>query len=92
MKKHFNHIILIILILILLYTIFILEESIRLSNATNAKPLIIVSETNNTYKTTYSSIGFKLVNKYGKNTEEKLFCLGQEFWLFDKFMIWGWIS
>ena len=50
MMKYFKRILSIILILTLTYTLFIIEESIRLSNDTNARPLIIISETNNTYK------------------------------------------
>lgn len=92
MKKYFKLILSIIIIIILTYTLFIFEESIRLSNNTHAKPLVIISETKNTYKDTYSSVGFKLVNKYRIDEKENFFCIGQEFWLFDKFMLWGWIS
>jgi len=92
MKNLFKILISLIILITFMYTFFIMEESIRLSNDTNSKPLIIISQTKNTYQDTYKSIGFKLINKYGKDEKENLFCIGQEFWLWNKFMLWGWIS
>lgn len=82
------------------YTLFLIEESIRLSMDTNNKPFIIIKETSIDKSIDevlyYESIGFKLINKYVNTQEEtgsiESTLVGQEFWLFDAFMLWGWIS
>lgn len=80
-----------IISIIATYTIFIIEESIRTSNNMNSKPLIILNKENEKENITYNSLGFKLTNKYGV-VEDKKILIGQEFWLFDSFLIWAWIS
>lgn len=80
-----------IISIISIYTIFIIEESIRTSNNMNSKPLIILNKENKKENITYNSLGFKLTNKYGV-VEDKKILIGQEFWLFDSFLIWAWIS
>lgn len=86
----------IILLFTLLYTIFIIEESIRISNDSSAKPLIILKEESDYEIITYYSIGFRLTNRYGYSQidyeENKKVIVGQDLWLFDIFLIWGWIS
>ena len=98
MKRIFKIIGIIILSIIGIYTMFIIEESIRLSNDLEAKPIIVISK-NNLNKGTdkdvvYYSLGFKFINKYGNPQveDEEMVIVGQEFWLFDTFMLWGWIS
>lgn len=80
-----------IISIISIYTIFIIEESIRTSNNMNSKPLIIFNKENKKENITYNSLGFKLTNKYGV-VEDKKTLIDQEFWLFDSFLIWAWIS
>ena len=80
-----------IISIIAIYTIFIIEESIRTSNNMNSKPVIILNTEINNDNITYNSLGFKLNNKYGV-VEDKKTLIGQEFWLFDSFLIWAWIS
>ncbi len=88
MKKFLKFTGITIVSIILIYVLFIVEESIRLSNNAVAKPLIVFEEYKTREITIYKSIGFTL-----KNDEcNKGLCGGQEFWLFDKFLIWGWIS
>lgn len=92
MKKFIG---LILLFFIGIYIIFVTEESIRLSNDIKAKPLIVLEKSIINNATTYKSIGFKLTNRYGKaQTEEikNIVCIGREFWLFDKILVWGWIN
>ena len=100
MKKVLKIVGIVLLSIIGVYTIFVVEESIRLSNNVDAKPVIVIFKTdldksvNNSV--TYDSLGFKLVNKYGKPQVEEenieLILVSQEFWLFNTFMLWGWIS
>lgn len=97
MKKVLKIIGIVLLSIIGIYTIFVIEESIRLSNNVDAKPMLVIFKTdfNKSVNSsvTYDSIGFKLINKYSDtNVNEEPFIIGQEFWLFDTFMLWGWIS
>lgn len=97
MKKVLKIIGIVLLSIIGIYTIFVIEESIRLSNNVDAKPLIVImkSDVNKNIENdvVYNSIGFKLINTYGTSLEDNIdVLLGQEFWLFDTFMLWGWIS
>ena len=91
MKKVLKIIGIVLLSIIGIYTLFVIEESIRLSNNVDAKPMLVILKTdfNKSVNSsvTYDSIGFKLINKYSDT-----FIIGQEFWLFDTFMLWGWIS
>ena len=91
MKRTFKILGITIISIIAIYTIFIIEESIRTSNNMNSKPLIILNKENKKENITYNSLGFKLTNKYGV-VEDKKILIGQEFWLFDSFLIWAWIS
>ena len=104
MKKVIKIISLVLLSIIGAYSVFVIEESIRLSKDVDARPLIIndvqMGDHNSGHgMCTYHSIGFKLINKYSEihvdeEDEENVesFIIGQEFWLFDTFMLWGWIS
>jgi hypothetical protein len=95
MKRIFKIIGIIILSIIGIYTMFIIEESIRLSNDLEAKPVMVISKSDVYNDVIYYSLGFKLVNKYGNpqvDDEVESILVGQEFWLFDTFMLWGWIS
>lgn len=97
MKKMVKFFGIVLLSIIGIYTLFVVEESIRIANDVNAKPLIVImkSDVNKNVESdvVYQSIGFKLINTYVFSSEgnEKLL-LGQEFWVFDTFMLWGWIS
>lgn len=97
MKKVVKIIGIVLLSIIGIYTIFVVEESIRLSNDNDAIPVIVIFKTdlNKSVNSsvTYDSIGFKLINKYSETgVNEESFIIGQEFWLFDTFLLWGWIS
>lgn len=91
MKKFFKILSIIILSLIACYIIFIIEEGVRLSKNQTAKPLIILNTEINNGNITYNSLGIKLTNKHGV-VEDKKILVSQEFWLFDHFLIWAWIS
>ena len=96
MKKIIKIIFLVFSLLIFLYTIFMVEESIRISHNLDAKPLIILKKETNYERITYYSVGFRLTNKYGYSQldyeKENRIIIGQDLWLFGKFLIWGWIS
>lgn len=101
MKKAIKIISLVLLSIIGAYSVFVIEESIRLSKDVDARPLIInkveieCDECVNSSTVVYS-LGFKLVNKFGNpqvdDENSEVIVVGQEFWLFDTFMLWGWIS
>ena len=82
--------------IIVIYALFITEEVIRLSHNSLAEPLIVFKESNtgNNGDVTYKSLGFTLTTEFAKFSENKdmVYPISQELWLFDKFLIWGWIS
>jgi hypothetical protein len=93
MKLYFKILFIVFFIIVGVYSLFIFEESTRLLNYAESKPLIVIREEKGNDLITYRSIGFKLTNKYGigmLGTEDTL--ISQELWLFDSFMIWRWIS
>lgn len=96
LKKKIKIIGIVIILIVFLYTIFIVEESIRLSNNTLAEPLIIFEESysGNIGDVAYKSLGFTFKVDYANfsNSNDQVYPISQEFWLFDKFLIWGWIS
>ena len=81
-------------IIILIYVLFIAEESIRLSIKKSAEPLIVFEEKyiNEGKELTYKSLEFTYNMSFSCRSSDLCFLSGQEFWLFDKFLIWGWIS
>ena len=82
--------------IILMYALFIVEESIRLSKNSLAEPLIVFekSHSGNLGDVTYRSLGFTLKTEYAKvnSSNDDIYPVSQEFWLFNKFLIWGWVS
>ena len=96
MRKKIKVLWLILFIVVLIYTLFIVEESIRLSNNPLSAPLIIFEESysGNVGDVTYKSLGFTLKIDYAKFTDssDMVYPVAEEFWLFDRFLIWGWIS
>lgn len=102
MKQLLNIIFGIIITVLILFTIYIVVESVRLRNG-ESLPLIVTGGTCDgdktehieDYETDCEGIGFSIRRKYvlDTSTKDKTFNLIQEeFWLFDKFMLWGWIS
>ncbi|MBE6148872.1 MAG: hypothetical protein E7167_05275 [Firmicutes bacterium] len=95
-KKVVKVIISVILSFILAYTLFIVEESIRLSNNSLAEPLIVFEESysGSVGDATYKSLGFTLITKYAhfEGSSDRVYPIAQEFWLFDSFLIWAWVS
>ncbi len=104
MKKVAKIFIITILTILSIYVLFVAEESIRLQNG-GKSPIIILDGTCDgdkmehlsNYETNCHSIGFRIKRKYVLNNnsseDNRMFNLIQEeFWLFDKYLIWGWIS
>ena len=85
-----------ILSVVLVYALFIVEESIRLSNNSLAEPLIVFEESysGSVGDATYKSLGFTLITEYAyfEDSNDRVYPISQEFWLFDRFLIWAWIS
>ena len=96
MKKYLKFVGRVLVVIVLIYILFIVEESVRLSNNSLSEPLIILEEnySGNIGDVTYKSLGFTLKVNYAKfnDSDDIVYPVSQEFWLFDKFLIWGWIS
>jgi len=95
--------------IILLYSVFILEESIRLSHNEGSKPLIVLDKVfcskedygcydmNGEYEEKYISLGFVFKQGYyldeGSTSDNYNYHLyKEEFYLFNKIFLWGWIN
>ena len=103
MKKIIKIIILIIVSIVCLYALFLTEESIRIEKG--GDPLIVLNDTcninempyNNSYEETCHSLGFKIKKRYVYDFRPEsdvriAHIIEEEFWLFNKFLIWSWIS
>ena len=103
MKKTLKIIGIILLSLIIIYALFITEESIRLKKD-GEKPLIILGgtcdkleTTEKSYKTDCKGLGYSIKKEYllgGQVGDESIghVPISGEFLLFGKFIIWGWIA
>ena len=104
MKKTLKILAIIFISIIGLYTLFIIEESIRLKNG-GEKPLIVIGgecsrtklNTESSYKTTCKGLGYTIKREYSLGgqvgeVEKGYLLIGEEFWLFDKIIVWGWIA
>lgn len=90
--------------IILVFGLFILEESIRLEKTTYLRPLIVFKTDTNLdandlehREEVYYSLGFKLTIKYLKDEKssednEMYRATSGEFLLFNKFRLWMWVS
>ena len=89
MKKILKVTGIIIIVPIIIYILFIIEEVIRLSKSLQ-EPLI---EEINTYDSvTYKSLGYTLNRNYNCLSDGLCIVNEVEFLLFDKYFIWGWSS
>lgn len=91
MNKNLKIIGVVTLSFILLYVLFIFEESIRLSESLQ-EPLIVFEEINTYDSVTYKSLGYTLNRNYNCMSDGLCIVNEVEFLLFDKYFIWGWIS
>ena len=98
-NDYMKKILTIILSIVCIYILFVGEECIRLNNNVNSKPVIILKEEDNFDKNeyTYYSLGFKLKKEYlvdEKSHDDLRFLniVGEEFYLFDKILLWAWIE
>ena len=91
MKKALKVIGIIIISSIIIYTLFIVEEVIRLSESLQ-EPLIVIEEINTYDSVTYKSLGYTLNRNYNCLSDGLCIVNEVEFLLFDKYFIWGWIS
>ena len=104
MKKILKISLIILVSLVLLYAIFIFEESIRLHNG-KGSPLIKLGGTCTGDKTEHIDdytedcigLGYRIKREYilggmVKENNDKFYLISEEFWLFDKYLLRGWIS
>ena len=108
MKKVIKIIATIIISIICIYTLFITEESFRLKHGGKHPIIILdgtcdgdkTIHTESKYINNCKGIGYRIKREYilggiaGYASEDKkeYKLVSEEFWLFDKFLIWGWIS
>lgn len=90
----------------MIYTIFVVEECTRTKKDNYALPYIITDRTKynvsalqpgEEMSVEYYSVGFKVVVKYTLSPESHddlafVSVVGKEFWLFNTFLLWGWVS
>lgn len=91
-KQYIKYLFIAIALILIIYVLFIIEESIRLYNNKLSDPLIVIEEKHNYDSTIYKSVGFSITTKYFCRSSDLCFVNGQEFWLFNEFLIWGWID
>lgn len=107
MKKVFKITLIVFITIICIYALFLTEESIRLKNGGKA-PVIILRDsgycdgdktehTEMRYTTNCKGIGYRIEREYlfggqTNETDKGYVLIKEEFWLFDKFLLWGWIS
>ena len=90
--------------IIIVFGLFILEESIRLEKTIYSRPLIVFKTDTNLdandlehREELYYSLGFKLTRKYLKDEKssddnEMYRVISSEFLLFNKFRLWSWTA
>lgn len=92
-----------LILIICIFTIFIIEECIRLKKLDNDVPLIVFhidenySNDSKQLESVYYSLGFKIKMKFyldDKSSEDNYMynLVGEEFYLFNKILLWAWIS
>lgn len=97
-----NKLLIILISTICIFTIFMVEECIRLKVNKNSVPLIIFhndeeySEDPKQKEETYYSLGFKVEMDYyldDKSSDDNYMynIVGKEFHLFNVFVLWAWI-
>ena len=81
-------------IILIIYALFIGEESIRLSVKKSGKPLIVFEEKYNGIEeeTSYKSLGFTYITSYTCRSSDLCSLFSQEFRLFDKILMWAWVK
>jgi len=108
MKKVIKIISIIIISILLIYILFVTKESIRLKHGGRQPLIILdgtcdgdkTAHTESKYINNCKGIGYRIQREYilggiaGYASEDKkeYRLVREEFWLFDKFLIWGWIS
>lgn len=99
-------ILMIVLSCVVCFALFVLVDCVRLSKAeVGAKPLITIRENipNGEGDLSYDGLGYSVKYKMGLQQTEnskitdtasyiKEYAYGQEIWLFDKILVWGWVS
>lgn len=106
MKKSIKVLFLVLIIIVLLFTVFITFESLRLKNNPGELPLIILDQNKislddysdqETVKKKYFSLGFTVEYEYLINKKENsdvinVITIGEDFQLFNLIRLWAWIS
>ena len=78
----------IIVLVVLVYALFIVEEAFRLLFFKKLwEPLIVFEEKYTDSNITYKSLGFAFKRNLKCKSDDLCFVVGNEFWLFDKIPI-----
>ena len=104
MRKTFKVIGIVLIIIVLIYALFIIEESIRLKKD-GEYPLIItnskycnkngnINSISSNYEIKCNGLGYSIIREYSPREESSdiYYYIRGEFWLFDKYLLWGWIT
>ncbi len=105
MKKLFKTAGIVLLVIMIIFALFLAEESIRLKADSFARPLFILDMTKydvsairpgEELKVDYYGIGYKTTIRYYRPEESagdsETQVIGKEFMLFHKLRLWAWVS
>lgn len=77
-----------ITVIVAVFALYVIIECIRLTSVgTYAKPFLTFSEEYEGDRVTYNGLGYKVVYSIYDNR-----CYGAAFYVFDDFLVWGWIE
>jgi len=80
-----------ITVIVAIFALYITIDCIRLGSADDfTEPFVCISEEVTDKGVTYGGLGYEVLYRTDGIDAEK--CYGAEFWLFDNFLIWGWIE
>lgn len=91
MKKILRISLIVIILGLFAYGGFVVEEVLRTSSSLR-KPLIVFEEQYTSDEITYVSLGYTLKRKLYCKSDDLCIVNSEEYWLFDKILIWGWIN
>ena len=104
MNREFMKITIILVFFMIVFAMYIFEESNRLKDG-NGKPIIIVggtcevddSKQFSDYETDCKALGYSIKRSYVLDIDSiednrHFILVSEEFWLFDRILLWGWIS
>lgn len=80
-----------ITVIVSVFALYVVIDCIRLRDSDNfTKPFLTLSEEYKDNSITYNGLGYKVVYWISKFDADG--CYGAEFYVFDDYLVWGWIE